>query len=125
MTRLRVELAAGYSPVATNQQQSQNQQQGGQQVQGEQVVQETPQGESAYAKSKAFINRLKKALESENLFQAGEFGSLEQAIKDGDMPLAFAKLKDYQSRGDKKVKRAVRRLRKMLKSIQALESLNS
>ena len=110
--RLKAEIAAGYTPVATNQQQpqnqqqgtppAQNQQQGGQQVQGGQVVQETPQEKSAYTKSKAFINRLKKALKSENLFQAGEFGKLEQAIKDGDMAQAFAKLDGYKKTGRQK-----------------------
>ncbi len=110
----RAEIAAERAGTTVNQQ-----------VQGGQTVGDTQNQLSTYDKSKAFINKLKKALKSEKLFSAKEFGSLEQAIKKGNMPLVFAKLKDYQSRGGAKVKKAVKRLRKMLKSIQALESLSS
>ena len=96
-----------------------------QQVQGGQGVEGTPQeGTSVYVQVKGLVNRLRKALKTENLFNKADFGQLEKSIKDNKMPQAFAKLDAYEKQGGKKVKRAVKRLRKMLKSILAVESLN-
>ena len=136
VARLEAELAAGYSPVATNQQQPQNQQQGtppaqnqqGQQVQGGQGVQGTdaPQeGTSVYVQVRGLVNKLRKALKKESLFDKADFTQLEKSIKDNNMPQVFAKLDGYEKQGGKKVNRAVKRLRKMLKSVLAVESLNS
>ncbi len=119
--RLETALAAGYSSVSTNEQETQQQDQ---QVQGGQSVEveEDSSEDSIYTQSSAFIVRLKKALKREGLFDKNEFKQLEKAIKDENMPRAFAKLNDYRDRGGQKVKKAVKNLRKLLKFLQALDS---
>ncbi len=117
ITRLEAEIAAGYSPVATNQQQ--------QVAQGsDTLVDNTPQGEEIYSQVKVLVNKLKKALEQENLFHKADFNQFRQSIKDNNMLQAFKKLNDYQAAGGKRVDRAVKRLRNKLKSTLVGGSLN-
>ena len=74
----------------------------------------TPQGEILFQQVKKVVNKLKKALKNENIYQRANFNRLKRFIKGNNVDLALEILDDYELRGGQNVDKMAQRLRRKL-----------